>query len=96
MLEGYEQGIVPSWYFAPIEKKFEMQEYRAVRKPIYMREFPTGKIVMLFLLQFFFFFFHKHIFQMPLYLFPSNTAVLLAWRDIDRGIEELNQSKAAV
>jgi len=56
MLEGYEQGIVPSWYFAPIEKKFEMQEYRAVRKPIYMREFPTGKIVMLFLLQFFFFF----------------------------------------
>jgi len=55
MLEGYEQGIVPSWYFAPIEKKFEMQEYRAVRKPIYMREFPTGKIVMLFLLQYFFF-----------------------------------------
>jgi hypothetical protein len=52
-LEGYEQGIVPSWYFAPIEKKFEMQEYRAVRKPIYMREFPTGKIRLFFSCTFF-------------------------------------------
>ena len=53
-LEGYKQGIIKSWYFIPLDKKFEMQEYRAVRKPIYMREFPT------------------------------------AWRDIDKGIEELH------
>lgn len=41
-MDGYEQGIIKSWYFAPLEKKYEMQEYRAVRKPIYMREFPTA------------------------------------------------------
>jgi len=40
--QGYEDGIVRSWYFVPEDRKHEMEEYRAVRKPIYMREFPTS------------------------------------------------------
>jgi len=54
-LDGYEDGIVKSWYFAPAEKKYEMQKYWPSRLPFYMREFP-----------------------------PS-------WRNIDKGINELNQ-----
>lgn len=39
--DGYEDGTMKSWYFAPLEKKDEMQVYWPSRKPFYMREFPT-------------------------------------------------------
>jgi hypothetical protein len=40
--EGYEEGILNSYYFVPKEKKQQMRKYRAVKLPIYMREFPTS------------------------------------------------------
>jgi len=39
--DGYEDGTMKSWYFAPLEKKDEMHVYWPSRKPFYMREFPT-------------------------------------------------------
>jgi len=56
-LEGYELGTMKSYYFVPIERKYQMVHYKPVKYPIYMREFPT------------------------------------AWRDIDRGIEEISRIK---
>lgn len=41
-LEGYEEGTMQSYYFIPDDRKLEMRQYRSVRKPIYMREFPTS------------------------------------------------------
>jgi len=41
-LEGYEDGIIKSYYFTPTEKKDQMLKYRAVKLPIYMREFPVS------------------------------------------------------
>jgi len=41
--EGYSKGSLPrSFYFIPDEKKYQMEEYRAVKLPIYMREFPVS------------------------------------------------------
>jgi len=54
-LEGYQDGSMESYYFYPDERKNQMKTYMPVKKPIYMREFPTS------------------------------------WRDIDKGIEELQQ-----
>jgi len=54
-LEGYKEGTMDSYYFVPTDKRNQMKNYHAVKKPIYMREFP------------------------------------ISWRDIDKGIEELNQ-----
>ena len=41
-LEGYENGTMKSWYFAPEERIDEMQYYWPSRPPYYMREFPTA------------------------------------------------------
>lgn len=41
-LEGYEKGILPSYYFVPNQKKMQMAKYMPIKKPIYMREFPTS------------------------------------------------------
>ena len=41
-LEGYELGTLPSYYFVPKDKKFQMTKYMPVKLPIYMREFPTS------------------------------------------------------
>jgi len=41
-LEGYKDGVTLSWYFYPDDRHEEMREYRSVRRPIYMREFPTS------------------------------------------------------
>ena len=41
-LEGYEKGIINSYYFTPQHKKFQMRDYRAVKLPLYMREFPVS------------------------------------------------------
>lgn len=41
-LEGYKDGKTLSWYFYPDDRHEEMREYRSVRRPIYMREFPTS------------------------------------------------------
>jgi len=41
-LEGYEKGILPSYYFVPKQKKMQMAKYMPIKKPIYMREFPTS------------------------------------------------------
>lgn len=41
-LKGYENGELDSWYFIPDDRQDEMQVYWPVRKPIYMREFPTS------------------------------------------------------
>ncbi len=41
-LEGYENGTMNSWYFAPDERYDEMQHYWPPRPPFYMREFPTA------------------------------------------------------
>ena len=41
-IEGYENGTIKSWYFFPEDRHEEMQKYRSVRLPLYMREFPTS------------------------------------------------------
>jgi len=41
-LDGYLDGTMPSYYFFPDEKSTQMQKYHPVKKPIYMREFPTS------------------------------------------------------
>ena len=41
-LEGNEDGKIRSWYFFPTDRREEMQLYRSVRLPLYMREFPTS------------------------------------------------------
>ncbi len=40
--EGHELGILPSYYFVPEIRKYQMTKYYAVKLPIYMREFPTS------------------------------------------------------
>jgi len=41
-LEGYEDGTMESYYFYPDERINQMKKYMPVKKPIYMREFPTS------------------------------------------------------
>jgi hypothetical protein len=41
-LEGFQNGTMDSWYFAPEERYDEMQFYWPTRPPFYMREFPTA------------------------------------------------------
>lgn len=41
-LDGYEDGTMESFYFYPEEKVNQMKQYMPVKKPIYMREFPTS------------------------------------------------------
>jgi len=41
-LEGYEAGTMESYYFVPADKREQMKMYHAVKKPIYMREFPIS------------------------------------------------------
>jgi len=41
-LEGYENGTMRSYYFVPKDKKYQMIHYKAVKQPLYMREFPTA------------------------------------------------------
>jgi len=41
-LDEYENGAINSYYFYPNDKKYQMRDYRAVKLPIYMREFPTS------------------------------------------------------
>ena len=58
-LPGYEKGILPtSYYYATLNRKFEMNEYVPLRGGFFNREFPTS------------------------------------WRDIDKGIEELQSTMA--
>ena len=40
--DGYETGVIKSFYFVPKEKKYQMRKYRPVKLPIYMREFPVS------------------------------------------------------
>jgi hypothetical protein len=40
--DGHEEGIINSYYFVPNDKKEQMTKYRAVKLPIYMREFPVS------------------------------------------------------
>jgi hypothetical protein len=39
---GYEQGIVPSYYYALKDRFLHMQEFYPVKKSFYAREFPTS------------------------------------------------------
>jgi len=39
---SYKQGTMDSWYFTPADRVEEMLEYRSIRLPLYMREFPTS------------------------------------------------------
>ena len=41
-LPGHENGTIPSYYFVPEDRKYQMVEYYPVKKPLYMREFPTS------------------------------------------------------
>lgn len=41
-LPGFKDGIINSWYFIPDQRQDEMQVFWPVRKPLYMREFPTS------------------------------------------------------
>lgn len=41
-IPGYKDGTMKSWYFIPDNRVDEMQTYQPVRKPLYMREFPTS------------------------------------------------------
>lgn len=40
--DGFEYGVMKSYYFVPKEKKDQMRKYRSVKLPIYMREFPVS------------------------------------------------------
>ena len=40
-LEGYQDGTMESYYFFPDGIKLDMRQYKGIRLPIYMREFPT-------------------------------------------------------
>jgi hypothetical protein len=39
---GYEQGIIPSYYYALKDRFLHMQEFYPVKKSFYAREFPTS------------------------------------------------------
>lgn len=41
-LKGTEDGTMDSYYFTPADKMNQMLEYKPVKKPIYMREFPVS------------------------------------------------------
>eukprot|EP00804_Cyclotella_cryptica_P007490 CCRYP_020725-RB/>CCRYP_020725-RB protein AED:0.02 eAED:0.02 QI:723/1/1/1/1/1/2/156/419 len=41
-LKGTEDGTMESYYFTPVDKMDQMKEYKPVKKPIYMREFPIS------------------------------------------------------
>jgi len=41
-LQGYEEGIIDSYYFAPIGQKFVMRDYVPVKQAFYAREFPAS------------------------------------------------------
>lgn len=41
-LEGHEDGTMESYYFFPLDRANQMKQYMPVKKPIYMREFPTS------------------------------------------------------
>jgi len=41
-LEGHKDGTMDSYYFVPDDRKYMMRDYYAVKKPIYMREFPIS------------------------------------------------------
>lgn len=42
MLKGAEDGTMESYYFTPVDKMNQMIEYKPVKLPIYMREFPVS------------------------------------------------------
>jgi hypothetical protein len=39
---GYEQGVVPSWYYALADRYDHMQTYYPIKKSFYAREFPAS------------------------------------------------------
>jgi len=39
---GYEQGVIPSWYYAHADRYDHMQTFYPVKKSFYAREFPTA------------------------------------------------------
>lgn len=39
---GFENGIIPSWYYATEDRFDNMQTYYPVKKQFYAREFPTS------------------------------------------------------
>jgi hypothetical protein len=41
-LKGWKDGTMESYYFFPDDKSNQMKTYQPVKKPIYMREFPTS------------------------------------------------------
>jgi len=41
-LPGWEDGIINSYYLAPMDRKPEMREYRSVTSPFWAREFPVS------------------------------------------------------
>ena len=41
-LEGFDKGIIDSYYFTPKGKKEDMRKYKAIRGPYFSREFPTA------------------------------------------------------
>ena len=41
-LDGYEQGIIESYYYAPASEFDKMKAYYAVWEPIWAREFPAS------------------------------------------------------
>jgi hypothetical protein len=52
--EGYDLGVINSYYDIPLGRKYEMREYRPLKQAFWSREFPIG------------------------------------WRDLDKGIGEVN------
>jgi hypothetical protein len=41
-IDGYLEGVMESYYFTPDDRVNQMRQYMAVKKPIYMREFPIS------------------------------------------------------
>jgi hypothetical protein len=40
--EGWEQGAINSYYYVPMDRKYDVREYRPVAPGIWAREFPTA------------------------------------------------------
>ena len=39
---GYEDGVITSWYYAPVERRDEMRTFYPVYQCFFFREFPSG------------------------------------------------------
>jgi len=42
VVPGWEDGVINSYFYIPLDQKVEMREYRGVTFPFWQREFPVS------------------------------------------------------